>query len=139
MSSLQQYVLCHSTLNRTFLANVVSRLPLTPLLEHTIPCDTVSNQPPKISLQAMLHHYRLDWKRYALANHPSFHPLDRFIACISNEQALTIQWQSTQQQLQQTIARNNFGLSVPLRQAMELKIVNEVCLYMSSLLSGFSR
>jgi hypothetical protein len=36
------------------------------------------------------------------------------------------QWSSTQTELQQTIQRNTFGLSVPLRQAMEIKLVNQV-------------
>lgn len=45
---------------------------------------------------------------------------------VSLEFSSHIQWASTQQQLQQTIQRNTFGLSVPLRQAMDLKIVSDV-------------
>ncbi len=39
---------------------------------------------------------------------------------------ILLQWSSTQNQLQQTLQRNTFGMSVPLRQAMEMKIVSEV-------------
>ena len=37
-----------------------------------------------------------------------------------------IQWNSTQLQMQQTMQRNTFGIALPLRQAMEMKIVSEV-------------
>ncbi|RSH90963.1 hypothetical protein EHS25_010139 [Saitozyma podzolica] len=40
-------------------------------------------------------------------------------------QARLEKWSSTQQQLQQTLQRNTFGLSVPLRQAMDLKAASE--------------
>ncbi|ORY25944.1 putative chaperone [Naematelia encephala] len=40
-------------------------------------------------------------------------------------QARLEKWSSTQQKLQQTMQRNTFGLAVPLRQAMEEKIVRE--------------
>ena len=36
------------------------------------------------------------------------------------------QWQSTQLELRQTVQRNNFGVSVPLRQSMEMKLVGKV-------------
>ncbi|WWC88649.1 uncharacterized protein L201_003562 [Kwoniella dendrophila CBS 6074] len=34
-------------------------------------------------------------------------------------------WQKTQNQLQQNMQKNTFGLAVPLRKAMEMKIVSE--------------
>ncbi|CAD6582224.1 MAG: hypothetical protein TREMPRED_003240 [Tremellales sp. Tagirdzhanova-0007] len=44
---------------------------------------------------------------------------------MSPMQARLEKWATTQSQLQQTLQRDMFGLSVPLRQAMELKIVSE--------------
>jgi len=43
---------------------------------------------------------------------------------VSPLQARLEKWASTQQELRQTIERNTFGLAVPLRQAMEQKIVS---------------
>lgn len=40
----------------------------------------------------------------------------------------SVQWSSTQAQLQQALQRDTFGLSVPLRISMEKKIVQEVSL-----------
>ncbi|WVF68983.1 hypothetical protein IAT40_003757 [Kwoniella sp. CBS 6097] len=40
-------------------------------------------------------------------------------------QARLEKWTQTQQQLQQNLQRNTFGLAVPLRQAMEVKLVSE--------------
>ncbi|WVR06500.1 hypothetical protein IAU60_003531 [Kwoniella sp. DSM 27419] len=40
-------------------------------------------------------------------------------------QARLEKWSETQQQLQQNMQRSTFGLAVPLRQAMELKLVSE--------------
>ncbi|WWD18627.1 hypothetical protein CI109_103080 [Kwoniella shandongensis] len=44
---------------------------------------------------------------------------------VSPLQARLEKWATTQQQLQQNLQRNTFGLAVPLRQAMELKLVSE--------------
>ncbi|KAL1413167.1 hypothetical protein Q8F55_000916 [Vanrija albida] len=40
-------------------------------------------------------------------------------------QARLEKWSETQQQLRSTVQRNTFGLSVPLRKAMEVKVVQE--------------
>lgn len=40
--------------------------------------------------------------------------------------ALTLQWNATQEELQANMQRNTFGMGVPLRIAMEKKIVSEV-------------
>ncbi|KAK4684975.1 proteasome maturation protein, partial [Tremellales sp. Uapishka_1] len=46
-------------------------------------------------------------------------------ANLSPLQARLEKWTTTQQQLQQTIQRNTFGLSLPMREAMEVKLVSE--------------
>ncbi|KAK8858732.1 hypothetical protein IAR55_002961 [Kwoniella newhampshirensis] len=63
--------------------------------------------------------------------HDAFrHGLKSAAQTVSAETASPLQarlekWATTQQQLQQNMQRNTFGLAVPLRQAMELKLVSE--------------
>ncbi|EIW67682.1 hypothetical protein TREMEDRAFT_64276 [Tremella mesenterica DSM 1558] len=83
---------------------------------------TTSNEPRVISDQATAHSVTgtHDALRHGLTT--SAHAVAP--NTVSPLQARLQKWQKTQKELQQTLERNTFGLGVPLRREMELKLVS---------------